>query len=161
MTALLITAQILETLLVNVVYQPPLWAEVYSIHFIVLSQGDVLKVDFGIHVRGRILDSAFTLTWDHTYDKLLEAVRDATNTGIRVGFEPLSMLCDAELAVDHTGSWYRCPPGRVSWANSRKHRIIRGGGGWENDSGCDSKTSYARRMTTADHRFGRIPSEAN
>lgn len=62
-----------------------------------LSQGDVLKVDLGIHVKGQILDSAFTLTWDHTYDKLLEAVKDATNTGIRVGFKPLSVLYDAEL----------------------------------------------------------------
>ena len=51
----------------------------------VLQQGDMLKVDFGIHVKGRIVDSAFTLTWDHTYDKLLEAVKAATNTGVRVG----------------------------------------------------------------------------
>jgi methionyl aminopeptidase len=43
-----------------------------------------LKVDFGVHVKGRILDSAFTLNFDPTYEKLLEAVEDATNTGIRV-----------------------------------------------------------------------------
>ena len=43
-----------------------------------------MKVDFGVHVHGRIVDSAFTLTFDHTYDKLLEAVQAATNTGIRV-----------------------------------------------------------------------------
>jgi len=49
----------------------------------ILQSGDVLKVDFGVHVKGRILDSAFTLTWDHTYDKLLEAVKAATDTGIR------------------------------------------------------------------------------
>lgn len=52
---------------------------------LVLQNGDVLKVDFGVHVYGRILDSAFTLTWEPTYDKLLEAVKEATNTGIRVG----------------------------------------------------------------------------
>jgi methionyl aminopeptidase len=50
----------------------------------VLQQGDVLKVDFGVHVNGRILDSAFTLTFDHTYDKLVEAVKAATDTGVRV-----------------------------------------------------------------------------
>lgn len=49
----------------------------------VLSQGDVLKVDFGVHVRGYILDSAFTLNFEPTYDKLLEAVRAATNAGIK------------------------------------------------------------------------------
>lgn len=51
---------------------------------IVLSQGDVLKVDIGVHVRGRICDSAFTMTFEPTYDKLLEAVKAATETGIRV-----------------------------------------------------------------------------
>ena len=51
---------------------------------LVLQQGDVLKVDFGVHVNGRILDSAFTLSFDHTYDKLIEAVKAATDTGVRV-----------------------------------------------------------------------------
>ena len=50
----------------------------------VLQQGDVLKVDIGVHVKGRIADSAFTMTFDHNYDKLLEAVKAATDTGIRV-----------------------------------------------------------------------------
>lgn len=49
-----------------------------------LGEKDVLKVDFGVHVKGRILDSAFTLNFDPTYDKLLEAVKAATDTGIRV-----------------------------------------------------------------------------
>ncbi|KAF8971681.1 peptidase M24, structural domain-containing protein [Flammula alnicola] len=50
---------------------------------VVLQQGDVLKVDFGVHVNGRILDSAFTLTWEPTYNKLVEAVKAATDTGVR------------------------------------------------------------------------------
>lgn len=33
---------------------------------------------------GRIIDCAFTVTFNPKYDKLLEAVRDATNTGIQV-----------------------------------------------------------------------------
>ncbi|OJJ44743.1 hypothetical protein ASPZODRAFT_71426, partial [Penicilliopsis zonata CBS 506.65] len=49
----------------------------------VLQQGDVMKVDFGSHINGRIVDSAFTMTFDPVYDPLLEAVKDATNTGIR------------------------------------------------------------------------------
>lgn len=32
---------------------------------------------------GRIIDSAFTLTFDPVYDNLLAAVKDATNTGIK------------------------------------------------------------------------------
>jgi len=49
----------------------------------VLDQKDVLKVDFGVHINQRIVDSAFTMTWDPTYDNLLAAVKDATNTGVR------------------------------------------------------------------------------
>jgi methionyl aminopeptidase len=49
----------------------------------VLQYDDVCKIDFGTHINGRIIDCAFTLTYNNKYDKLLEAVRDATNTGIR------------------------------------------------------------------------------
>lgn len=45
---------------------------------------DVLKIDFGVHVAGRIVDSAFTLAPNPTYDPLLAAVRAATNTGLRL-----------------------------------------------------------------------------
>ncbi|KAJ6000751.1 Methionine aminopeptidase 2-1 [Penicillium waksmanii] len=49
----------------------------------VLNEGDVMKVDFGAQLNGRIVDSAFTMTFDPVYDPLLAAVKDATNTGIR------------------------------------------------------------------------------
>ncbi|KAJ5143985.1 Winged helix-turn-helix transcription repressor DNA-binding [Penicillium bovifimosum] len=49
----------------------------------VLNQGDVMKVDFGAQLNGRIVDSAFTMSFDPVYDPLLAAVKDATNTGIR------------------------------------------------------------------------------
>jgi len=42
-----------------------------------------MKVDFGVHVNGWIVDSAWTLTFDPVYDNLLAAVRDGTNTGIK------------------------------------------------------------------------------
>ncbi|KAL8672375.1 MAG: hypothetical protein Q9168_003148 [Polycauliona sp. 1 TL-2023] len=49
----------------------------------VLKQNNVMKVDIGVHVNGRIVDSAFTMAFDPMYDNLLAAVKDATNTGIR------------------------------------------------------------------------------
>ncbi|KAL8828931.1 MAG: hypothetical protein Q9191_002301 [Dirinaria sp. TL-2023a] len=49
----------------------------------VLQEQDVMKVDFGVHINGRIVDSAWTMTFDPVYDNLLAAVRDATNTGVR------------------------------------------------------------------------------
>ncbi|KAF6766737.1 peptidase M24A methionine aminopeptidase [Ephemerocybe angulata] len=50
---------------------------------IILKKEDVMKVDIGVHVKGRICDSAFTLNFEPTYDTLLEAVRAATDTGVR------------------------------------------------------------------------------
>lgn len=50
---------------------------------VVLKYEDVMKVDIGVHVNGRIVDSAFTLTFDDKYDPLLAAVREATATGVR------------------------------------------------------------------------------
>lgn len=49
----------------------------------ILQKEDVLKVDFGVHVKGRIVDSAFTLTFEDTWNPLLDAVRAATNEGIK------------------------------------------------------------------------------
>ncbi|KAL8812952.1 MAG: hypothetical protein Q9200_000649 [Gallowayella weberi] len=49
----------------------------------ILQKEDVMKVDFGVHINGRIVDSAFTMAFDPVYDNLLAAVKDATNTGVR------------------------------------------------------------------------------
>lgn len=49
----------------------------------VLQYDDVMKLDFGTHVNGRIIDSAFTVAFNPRYDPLLAAVREATNTGVR------------------------------------------------------------------------------
>jgi methionyl aminopeptidase len=51
---------------------------------VVLKHDDVLKIDYGVHVNGWIVDSAFTVTFDPVYDNLVAAVKDATNTGLRV-----------------------------------------------------------------------------
>ena len=88
----------------------------------VLQQGDVLKVDFGVHVKGRILDSAFTLNFEPTYNKLLEAVEAATNTGIRVSLDYLSRQLIDYYSL--TGSWYRCSVRRAWSCYSRDHGVI-------------------------------------
>lgn len=48
----------------------------------VIGEKDVIKIDFGVQVQGRIVDSAFTLAFDETHQPLLDAVRAATNKGI-------------------------------------------------------------------------------
>lgn len=71
----------------------------------VLKYEDVMKVDFGVHVNGRIIDSAFTVAFDPKYDNLLAAVKDATNTGIReAGIDV--RLCDIGAAVQETMESY-------------------------------------------------------
>ncbi|EMG50136.1 MAP2 Methionine aminopeptidase 2 [Candida maltosa Xu316] len=52
---------------------------------IVLGKDDIMKVDIGVHVNGRICDSAFTMTFNEEgkYDTIMTAVKEATYTGIK------------------------------------------------------------------------------
>lgn len=59
---------------------------------VILGHDDVLKIDFGVHVHGRIVDSAFTVAFNPVYDNLLTAVRAATNTGLKVCVYPYNLL---------------------------------------------------------------------
>lgn len=60
---------------------------------VVLQHGDVMKVDFGVHINGRIVDSAFTVAFDPVFDPLLTAVKEATNTGIKACFMLTPNIC--------------------------------------------------------------------
>lgn len=48
-----------------------------------LQYGDVMKVDFGTQIDGRIIDCAFTVAFDPQFDELLAAAKEATDAGIR------------------------------------------------------------------------------
>ncbi|ELA48152.1 methionine aminopeptidase, type II [Vavraia culicis subsp. floridensis] len=77
---------------------------------IFLKETDVLKVDFGTHVNGVIMDSAFTVTWDPKMNKLLEASKEATEKGIKtmgvdvcvgeIGREISEVINSYELMLD-------------------------------------------------------------
>lgn len=71
----------------------------------VLEYDDVTKIDFGTHINGRIIDCAFTLTFNPKYDKLIEAVRDATNTGIKAAGIDVQ-LCDVGAAIQEVMESY-------------------------------------------------------
>ena len=67
----------------------------------VLQYDDVCKIDFGTHVRGRIIDCAFTLAFNAKYDNLLIAVKEATATGIKTaGID--ARLCEVGTAIQET-----------------------------------------------------------
>jgi methionyl aminopeptidase len=71
----------------------------------VLQADDICKIDFGTHINGRIIDCAFTLTFDHKFDTLMQAVRDATNTGIRCAGIDVR-LCDIGEAIQEVMESY-------------------------------------------------------
>jgi methionyl aminopeptidase len=71
----------------------------------VLEYDDVVKIDFGTHINGRIIDCAFTHTFNPKYDKLVEAVRDATNTGIRAAGIDVQ-LCEIGSAIQEVMESY-------------------------------------------------------
>lgn len=64
----------------------------------VLQYDDVMKVDFGTQIDGRIIDSAWTVSFNPKYDPLLEAVKEATDAGIRTAGIDVR-LCDVGEAI--------------------------------------------------------------
>ncbi|KAF7550019.1 hypothetical protein G7Z17_g5997 [Cylindrodendrum hubeiense] len=102
---------------------------------IVLQHKDVMKVDFGVHINGWIVDSAFTMTFDPTYDDLLAAVKDATNTGIKTAGIDVR-ICDVSAAIQEAmesyeveidGKTYPVKPVRSLSAHDIKNYHIHGG----------------------------------
>ncbi|KAH7096127.1 methionine aminopeptidase 2-like protein [Auriculariales sp. MPI-PUGE-AT-0066] len=95
---------------------------------IVLQAEDVLKVDIGVQVRGRICDSAFTMNFEPTYNELLTAVKAATNTGVRVaGID--ARLGEIGAAIQETMESYEVVVGTNTYpvksiANLSGHSII-------------------------------------
>ncbi|CAM9972853.1 unnamed protein product [Lampetra planeri] len=74
-----------------------------------LHTDDVCKIDFGTHINGRIIDCAFTVTFNPRYDKLLEAVKAATNTGIKASVSMAGIdvrLCDIGEAIQEVMESY-------------------------------------------------------
>uniref|UniRef100_A0A0K0EAQ5 Methionine aminopeptidase 2 n=1 Tax=Strongyloides stercoralis TaxID=6248 RepID=A0A0K0EAQ5_STRER len=69
----------------------------------VLQYGDVCKIDYGVHVDGRIIDCAFTVHFDPKFDTLVEAVKEATNAGIKeAGIDV--RLCDIGKTIEEVMS---------------------------------------------------------
>uniref|UniRef100_A0A8B9H4S5 Methionine aminopeptidase 2 n=1 Tax=Astyanax mexicanus TaxID=7994 RepID=A0A8B9H4S5_ASTMX len=71
----------------------------------VLQYDDVCKIDFGTHINGRIIDCAFTVTFNPKYDRLLEAVKDATDTGIKCAGIDIR-LCDVGESIQEVMESY-------------------------------------------------------
>uniref|UniRef100_A0A0E0AYC9 Methionine aminopeptidase 2 n=1 Tax=Oryza glumipatula TaxID=40148 RepID=A0A0E0AYC9_9ORYZ len=71
----------------------------------VLQYDDVMKLDFGTHINGYIVDSAFTVAFNPMFDPLLQASRDATNAGVKeAGID--ARLCDVGAAIQEVMESY-------------------------------------------------------
>eukprot|EP00735_Rhodelphis_limneticus_P008854 TRINITY_DN2328_c0_g2::TRINITY_DN2328_c0_g2_i1::g.20799::m.20799 TRINITY_DN2328_c0_g2::TRINITY_DN2328_c0_g2_i1::g.20799 ORF type:complete len:650 (-),score=203.54,sp/Q56Y85/MAP22_ARATH/71.98/0.0,Peptidase_M24/PF00557.19/2e-40,zf-B_box/PF00643.19/0.032,zf-B_box/PF00643.19/3.3e-05,SAM_2/PF07647.12/1.2e-05,SAM_1/PF00536.25/0.00034,SAM_PNT/PF02198.11/0.12 TRINITY_DN2328_c0_g2_i1:487-2436(-) len=71
----------------------------------VLSYDNVMKVDFGTHINGRIIDSAFTWAPNPKFQNLVAACKDATNTGVKeAGIDV--RLCDIGEAIQEVMESY-------------------------------------------------------
>ncbi|KAL3900265.1 MAG: hypothetical protein SGPRY_012491, partial [Prymnesium sp.] len=71
----------------------------------VLQYGDVCKIDFGTHVNGRIIDSAWTVHFDPQFDPLAEAVRESTRAGVDMAGIDVR-LCDIGAACQEVMESY-------------------------------------------------------
>ncbi|KAF7701556.1 Methionine aminopeptidase 2 [Cucumispora dikerogammari] len=77
---------------------------------IYLKETDVLKIDFGTHVDGIIMDSAFTVCFDPKKENLLKASKEATMKGISllkvdahlsdIGEAIGEVICSYEVEID-------------------------------------------------------------
>jgi methionyl aminopeptidase len=50
---------------------------------VILNTNDVIKIDYGVHIGGQIVDSAFTHVFNPVYKPLVECAIDATTTAIK------------------------------------------------------------------------------
>ncbi|AFN83878.1 methionine aminopeptidase 2 [Encephalitozoon romaleae SJ-2008] len=82
---------------------------------IILTEDDVLKVDFGTHSNGRIMDSAFTIAFKQEFEPLLMAAKEGTETGIKsLGIDV--RVCDIGRDINEVISSYEMVVDGNTWA---------------------------------------------
>ncbi|KAL8439953.1 hypothetical protein Efla_005797 [Eimeria flavescens] len=67
----------------------------------ILGAGDICKLDFGVQVRGRIIDCAFSIAFDPKFDPLIQATQEATNVGLRMAGAD-ARLSELGCAIEET-----------------------------------------------------------
>ena len=63
---------------------------------IILKDSDVIKIDYGVHIKGTIIDSAFTINFDKKYDEFVNISRNLTNYAVS--------LCRPDVILGEVGS---------------------------------------------------------
>ena len=63
---------------------------------IILNKDDILKIDYGVHVEGTIIDSAFTMHFNEKYDEFVKISKNLTNYAVS--------LCGPEVILGEIGA---------------------------------------------------------
>ncbi len=71
--------------------------------------GDMLKIDIGVHINGSIADTAVTVCYNPSYSILVEAAEHALNEAIRVARIGVK-ASDIGKVIEHTIKSYRLKP---------------------------------------------------
>lgn len=80
----------------------------------VITTRDVVKVDFGVHCNGYLIDSAFTLAYDDKFQPILDASREAMNAavkaaGVDVSIAELGNLIEEVISSYEFQGKHLCP----------------------------------------------------
>lgn len=59
----------------------------------ILGPNDLIKIDYGVHIDGNIIDGAFSFSFSDKFDKLIEASKEATMEAIKMS-KPGALLSD-------------------------------------------------------------------
>ena len=70
-----------------------------------LLENDVIKIDYGIHFDGSIIDSAFTYCFNNKYESLLEASKTSTEIAIKMA-RPDQLLNEIGKEIEENMSSY-------------------------------------------------------
>ena len=67
----------------------------YNESNIILQEDDILKIDYGTHIYGTIIDSAFTLNFNPKYDEFIQISKNITNYAVS--------LCGPDIILGEIG----------------------------------------------------------
>ena len=71
-----------------------------------LGKSDIMKIDFGVAINGRIIDSAFSVCFDDRFKPLIEATKEATETGIKLA-GPDARISEIGAAIEEVITSYQ------------------------------------------------------
>ena len=78
---------------------------------IILKESDILKIDYGVHTNGIIIDSAFTIHFDEKYDEFIRISKNLTNFAVKkcgpdvilgeIGDDITEYISSKEIIIDN------------------------------------------------------------